>query len=298
MIAIDWGLTSFRAWRLRGDGGIAAALSAPRGIRGISPGGFAAALDELLSPWPGAAGEPALLCGMVGSRQGWAEAPYAPCPARAEDIAAALLPVPGRAGSFIVPGLSCRNAGVADVMRGEETQILGLLPALGPGAHTLCLPGTHSKWAVVEDGAVVSFRTAMTGELYGLMRTASTLAPVMPEDAGEDDAAFAAGVARAGASGGLSHHLFGLRAAALLGDRSPAALPAFLSGLLIGHEVAALAPASGHVHVIGAPALTARYRRALALLGRQGVAHGEETAAAGLAAIAAARGLSASGGLP
>lgn len=295
MIAIDWGLTSFRAWRLGADGGIAAALAAPRGIRGIAAGGFAAVLDELLSPWPGAAAEPALLCGMVGSRQGWAEAPYAPCPARAGDIAAALMPVPGRDGSFIVPGLSCRNDGVADVMRGEETQILGVMADLGPGAHTLCLPGTHSKWATVEDGAVVSFRTAMTGELYGLMRTASTLAPVMPEGAGEDDAAFAAGVARSGEAGGLPHHLFGLRAAALLGDRAADELPGFLSGLLIGHEVRALAsgtgPVLGTVHIVGAPALAGRYRRALALLGRESVAHGEEAAAWGLAAIAVVRGL-------
>ncbi len=295
MIAIDWGLTSFRAWRLGADGTIAAALAAPRGIRGIAAGGFSAALDELLSPWlspwPESRGEVLLLCGMVGSRQGWAEAPYAACPARAGDIAAALMPVPGREGSFIVPGLSCRNDGVADVMRGEETQILGVMAALGPGAHTLCLPGTHSKWATVEDGAVVSFRTAMTGELYGLMRTASTLAPVMPEGAGEDDAAFAAGVARSGEAGGLPHHLFGLRAAALLGDRAADALPSFLSGLLIGHEVRALATGTGPVHVVGAPALVARYRRALALSGRESIAHGEEAAARGLAAIAVARGL-------
>jgi 2-dehydro-3-deoxygalactonokinase len=299
MIAIDWGLSSFRAWRLGADGAVIAAMAAPRGIRGIGPGDFAGVLEELLSPWPGAREEPALLCGMVGSRQGWAEAPYAPCPARAEDIAAALMPVPGRQGSFIVPGLSCRNDGVADVMRGEETQILGLLPALGPGAHMLCLPGTHGKWAVVEDGAVVSFRTAMTGELYGLMRTHSTLAPVMPEGDGEgkgegdgeDDAAFAAGVARAGDAGGLTHHLFGLRAGVLLGDVAADRLPAFLSGLLIGHEVRALAPEGRLVHVVGAPALTGRYARALALLGRQSVAHGEETAALGLAAIAHARGI-------
>ncbi len=291
MIAIDWGLSSFRAWRLGAGGAITATLAAPRGIRGIAPGGFATALDEILTPWAGARDEAALLCGMVGSRQGWAEAAYAPCPARAEDIAAALLPVPGRAGSFIVPGLSCRNDGVADVMRGEETQILGLLPALGPGAHTLCLPGTHSKWAVVEDGAILSFRTAMTGELFGLMRTHSTLAPVMPEGESDDAAAFAAGVTRAGEAGGLPHHLFGLRASALLGDRQPGELPAFLSGLLIGHEIHGLAPGSGRVHVVGAPGLAGRYARALALLGRESVVHGEETAAHGLAAIAAARGL-------
>jgi 2-dehydro-3-deoxygalactonokinase len=288
MIAIDWGLSSFRAWRLGADGAVIGALSAPRGIRGLAREEFGPALETLLAPWPGALGEAGLLCGMVGSRQGWAEAPYLPCPARAEDIAAALLPVPGRLGWFIVPGLSCRTGGMADVMRGEETQIIGLLPTLGPGRHVLCLPGTHSKWAVVEDGAIVFFRTAMTGELYGLMRSHSTLAPVLPEGETDDPAAFAAGVARAAEPGGLPHHLFGLRAAALLGDRRAEELPSFLSGLLIGHEVLALAESAALVHVVGAAGLTGRYARALALLGRESRSHGEETAAHGLAAIARA----------
>ncbi len=281
MIAIDWGLSSFRAWRLGADGTVSAALARED---------FAGALEALLAPWPGALAEPALLCGMVGSRQGWAEAPYVACPARAEEIAAALMFVPGRAGSFIVPGLSCRNGGVAGVLRGEEAQILGLMPMLGDGRHALCLPGTHSKWAEVEDGAIVSFRTAMTGELFGLLRTQSTLSPLLDEGGGDDATAFAAGVARAGDAGGLTHHLFGLRAAALLGDFAPAALPSFLSGLLIGHEVAALAPAAGTVHVVGAADLAGRYARAAALRGLSAVTHGEETAAHGLFAIARARG--------
>jgi 2-dehydro-3-deoxygalactonokinase len=300
MLAIDWGLSSFRAWRLAGDGAITAGLAAPRGVNGLPRDGFAVALAELLSPWPGAASEPALFCGMVGSRQGWVEAPYAPCPARAADIAAALIPLPGRPGSFVVPGLSCRNGGVADVMRGEETQILGLLPLLGPGRHTLCLPGTHSKWAVVEDGAIVSFRTAMTGEVFALMRRQSTLAPLMPEgerDREDDHAAFAAGVARAAGPGGVTHHLFGIRAATLLGDMRAEAAASFLSGLLIGHEIVALAGAAGTagavgtVHVVGAASLAGRYARALDAAGHRPVIHGEESAAHGLAAIATARGM-------
>jgi 2-dehydro-3-deoxygalactonokinase len=292
MLAIDWGLSSFRAWRLAADGAVTATLTAPRGVNGLARDDFAATLAGLLSPWPGAAAVPALLCGMVGSRQGWVEAPYAPCPARAHDIAAALIPLPGRPGSFVVPGLSCRNGGVADVMRGEETQIVGLLSLLGAGRHTLCLPGTHSKWAVVEDGAIVSFRTAMTGELFALMRRQSTLAPIIPDGGGDDDHdAFAAGAARAADPGGLPHHLFGIRAGALLGDLRPEAAAAFLSGLLIGHEIAALATGAATVHVVGSPALTGRYARALAAAGHGPVIHGEECAARGLAAIAAARGI-------
>jgi 2-dehydro-3-deoxygalactonokinase len=295
MIAIDWGLSSFRAWRLGPDGAVLRQLAAPRGIRSVEPGGFAAALAALLTPWGEAAAGATLLCGMVGSRQGWAEAPYAACPARADDIAAALLPVPGAADAFIVPGLACRAGGVADVMRGEETQILGLLPRLGPGRHTVCLPGTHSKWAEVEDGTILSFRTAMTGELYGLMRSHSTLAPVLPADTPNDPPddweAFDAGLARAREPGGLSHHLFGIRAAALLGDRAAAALPSFLSGLLVGHETEGLAGGVGRVHLVGVPALTERYARALRQRGREPVIHGEEATVAGLAAIGRARGL-------
>lgn len=295
MIAIDWGLSSFRAWRLGDDGAPTAALAAPRGIRGIAREDFAGALDALLSPWAGATDDVILLCGMIGSRQCWAEAPYVPCPARPADIAGALLPLPGRDRAFIVPGLSCRNGGIADVMRGEETQLLGLLPALGDGTHRICLPGTHSKWAVVADGAIVSFRTAMTGEVFALMRTHSTLAPLMAEAeadaAAEDDDAFRAGLARAQTEGGLLSHLFGLRAASLLGDLPVRALPPFLSGLLIGHEIAALGAGEGPVHVVGARALVDRYARALSVSGRQAVRHGEETAAMGLWSIARARGL-------
>jgi 2-dehydro-3-deoxygalactonokinase len=291
MIAIDWGLSSFRAWRLAPDGSVRQHLAAGQGIRGVAAGEFPSALNALLAPWGGPGGEAMLLCGMVGSRQGWAEAPYAPCPARAEDIAAALLPVPNTAGAFIVPGLSCRVGAAADVMRGEETQILGLLPGLGAGRHTVCLPGTHSKWAEVEAGAILSFRTAMTGELYGLMRTHSTLAPVLPADAPDDWEAFDAGLDRAGEPGGLTHHLFGIRAAALLGDRAAAALPSFLSGLLVGDELAALGGGEGPVQLVGAPVLTERYARALRRSGRAPVVHGEEATVAGLAAIGRARGL-------
>jgi len=291
MLAIDWGLSAFRAWRLARDGTAEAHIAAPEGIRAVAPGGFPEALERLLSAWPDARSAPMLLCGMVGSRQGWAEAPYADCPARAEDIAARLLAVPGRPGAFIVPGLLCREGGAADVMRGEETQLIGLIPALGPGRHRVCLPGTHSKWAEVEDGAITRFRTAMTGELYALLRAHSTLAPVLPGDSAEDEAAFAAGLSRAAAPGGLLNHLFGVRAAALAGDRAASGLPSFLSGLLIGHEIAGLGAGGGPVHIVGTAALAARYAAALALAGRAAVVHGEAVTAAGLAAIARARGL-------
>lgn len=280
VIAVDWGITSFRAWRLAADGAVLDRTTGPSGIRSVADRDFAAVLDRAIGAWRPAT---VLMCGMIGSRQGWVEVPYVSAPAGLAAIAAALAPVPGIDRAWIVPGVS---QDPPDVMRGEETQILGVAAALGAGRHLLCLPGTHSKWAELEDGQVTGFRTAMTGEVFGLMRTHSILAPLIPEDAGDDAAAFEAGVARAREEGGLLHHLFGLRAGVLLGRLAPAALPSMLSGLLIGHEIAELSAEAREVHLVGSAALTGRYARALARFGITATTHGEETAAHGLFAIA------------
>jgi 2-dehydro-3-deoxygalactonokinase len=285
VIAVDWGLTSFRAWRLASDGTVQDSVSGPFGIRALADRDFATVLDRAVGVWRPA---PVLMCGMIGSRQGWVEAPYVAAPAGLAAIAAALAPVPGIDRVWIVPGVS---QDPPDVMRGEETQIVGVAGTLGPGRHVLCLPGTHSKWAVVEDGQVEGFRTAMTGELFGLMRAQSILAPLIPEDAGDDAAAFEAGVARAREEGGLLHHLFGLRAGVLLGRLAPAALPSMLSGLLIGHEIAGLAAETREVHLVGSAALAGHYARALARFGIAATTHGEEAAAHGLFAIAREAGI-------
>lgn len=285
MIAIDWGITSFRAWRLAPDGAVLDRVAGPFGIRAVANRDFAAVLDGAVGAWRPA---PVLMCGMIGSRQGWVEAAYVAAPAGLAAIAAALAPVPGMERTWVVPGISQEPP---DVMRGEETQIMGVAAALGPGRHVLCLPGTHSKWAVLEDGQVAGFRTAMTGEVFGLMRTRSMLAPLIPDDAGDDPAAFDAGVARAREAGGLLHDLFGLRAGVLLGRVAPAALPSMLSGLLIGHEIAELAAEASDVHLIGSAALNERYTRALAQFAIAATPHGEETAARGLFAIARQAGI-------
>lgn len=280
VIAVDWGITSFRAWRLAPDGAVLDRISGPFGIRSITDRDFAGVLERAVGAWRPA---PVLMCGMIGSRQGWVEAPYVTAPAGLAAIAAGLAPVPGMERTWIVPGVS---QDPPDVMRGEETQILGVAATLGPGRHVLCLPGTHSKWAVLEDGCVSGFRTAMTGEVFGLMRTQSILATLIPEDPSDDPAAFDAGLDRAREEGGLLHHLFGLRAGVLLGRLAPASLPSMLSGLLIGHEIAELSAEAQTVHLVGGAALTQRYARALAHFGITSTTHGEETAAHGLFAIA------------
>jgi 2-dehydro-3-deoxygalactonokinase len=285
MIAVDWGITSFRAWRLGPDGAVLDRVTGAFGIRSVPDRDFAAVLERAIGAWRPAT---VLMCGMIGSRQGWVEAPYVAAPAGLAALAGALAPVPGTDRAWIVPGVS---QDPPDVMRGEETQIMGVAAALGPGRHVLCLPGTHSKWAELEEGEVTGFRTAMTGEVFGLMRTQSILAPLVPEDAADDPAGFEAGVDRAREEGGLLHHLFGLRAAVLLGRLAPAALPSMLSGLLIGHEIVELSGEAQDVHLVGSAALTERYARALARFGIETTTHGEETAARGLFAIAREAGI-------
>jgi 2-dehydro-3-deoxygalactonokinase len=286
MIAVDWGTSSFRAYRLDGHGTILDTRSSSRGILTVADGRFAATLREEIGPWLDVERR-MLLSGMIGSRQGWREAPYVACPAGAEEIRAALIPLdfdwPGKA--WLAPGLSHRAQGVPDVMRGEEVQILGALPDLEGGSGLVCLPGTHSKWARVDAGRIVGFDTHMTGESFAVLRQHSILGRLMPpagQEQDPDDRAFAAGLARARAAGGLLHHLFGARSLGLMGDLPVAGLPAYLSGLLIGHELAATAAIPGAVHLIGSEALTERYSRALTLVGREPKPMAPDRAAAGL----------------
>ena len=267
MIAIDWGTTGFRAYRLRGDGAVAESRSASKGILAVPPGRFSAVLEEEVGDWITAGDAPIVMAGMVGSRQGWLEVPYVDCPAGVDEIAAAMRDVrwEGRR-AWIVPGLTSRDAaGVPDVMRGEETQILGALHALPAAGALVCLPGTHSKWARVERGRITGFSTCMTGEVYAVMKAHSILGRMMVEGAA-DAGAFADGVRRSGEPGGLLHHLFGVRTRGLTGELVPAAAASYLSGILIGHELRAARAGTDSVHVLGAPALTELYLGAARLL--------------------------------
>ena len=296
VIAVDWGTSSFRAYRLDDAGQVRQRLAAPMGILRVEDRDFAAALETQIGGWardrPHA---PIVMSGMIGSRQGWVETPYLPCPAGLDEIAAAMVRTPWRDGRevWIAPGLACRGeGGVPDVMRGEEVQILGALDALGPGRHRLCLPGTHSKWARVEDGRILAFRTHMTGEVYEVLRGHSILGRLMAKAEGEGEADgerwFDEGLSRAEAAGGLLHHLFGVRARGLMAEVPAEGLGAYLSGLLIGHEVAAAcANLAGKVHILGARRLSARYGAALARRGLAVVELDPEAVATGLSHLAA-----------
>jgi len=292
MIGIDWGTTSFRAYRLRGRA-VLDRVALPLGISSIAAGGFPRALEGAVAPWLADGERRILMSGMVGSRQGWVEAPYLPCPAATADLARALLPVPfGPAEVLLVPGLSAADpAGVPEVMRGEEVQILGALgtapgDAQGdmPKSTMVCLPGSHSKWARVAGGRVEGFSTHLTGEAFAALSGHTILGRLMQADAPSNPDAFRRGVLRSADPGGLLHHLFGVRTLSLF-DRLPeAAASSFLSGLLIGHEVRAAVPASP-VLLIGAPALCELYGQAITLCGGSATLADGEAAAQGLASI-------------
>ena len=296
MIAVDWGTSSFRAYRLGAAGEVLEQRSAAAGLLACQ-GAFEAVLAQQLRGWDDAM---ILMAGMIGSRNGWHEVPYVACPAGLEEIAAGMLEVaaaslPGQR-IFIAPGLSDRPAaGLPEVMRGEETQLLGLLDDLpGEGPHTICLPGTHSKWATVDGGLITAFHTAMTGELYAVLTQHSLLGALMDREAGasiDDEAAFALGVETSGLAGGLLSHLFSVRTRGLFGELSATRLPSYLSGLLIGHELQGLAGQRGQVHLIGGQALLRRYERALFLRGIEAQSHGEALTARGLHRLARSRAL-------
>ncbi len=289
MIGVDWGTSSFRAFRLRGQAIIDRHASAS-GILNIPDAGFADTLRAAIAPWLADGERHVLMSGMIGSRQGWQEAPYLPCPAGAAELARALAPVRfDGAQVLLAPGLMVEGA-VPEVMRGEEVQVVGALDgtgADGSGADaTACLPGSHSKWVRVAKGQVAGFNTHLTGEAFAALRGHTILGRLMQPGAAPDPDAFARGVARSGDPGGLLHHLFGVRTLGLTGGLADAAAASYLSGLLIGHEVRAAAPA-GTVHLIGDEALCGLYAQAIALCGGASQLCPPDAAARGLALIGA-----------
>lgn len=264
-IAIDWGTTNRRAYLIDAAGTVLHTERSARGLLAVPQGGFEAEIAAIRS----SLGDlPILLAGMVGSAKGWVTVPYLSCPAGLADLAAALHWVePSR--TAIVPGLS-DPAG--DVMRGEEVQLLGAVAAgLAPPDSLLCQPGTHCKWARMVDGEVAHFVTAMSGELFALLKDHSLLADFLKGEV-SDGAAFREGVA-AGLEGRLTSRLFGVRAAALLGQRSVEDSAAYTSGLLIGHDVGGEALTPGQqVHILADPHLGALYASAVRIAGGEPVA--------------------------
>lgn len=289
LLAIDWGTSSLRGARIAPDGRVLDERSCARGIMTVPAGGFEAVLEEHFGDWR-VDGSLTLVSGMAGSRQGWLEAPYCPCPAGFAELGGRLVwpdSMRPQAPLGIVPGLSCEDGGVPDVMRGEEIQIFGAMQLTGLQAGRFVLPGTHSKWAEVQDGRVLRFRTFMTGEFYALLRQHSILGRTLHAEAAFDPEAFLQGVDRARATGGLLHHAFSARTLSLFDRMDADALASYLSGLVIGAELQGQQPTPGEpVVLIGSETLTAHYALALDLLGVASTRLGAQATWAGLHALA------------
>lgn len=265
-VAVDWGTTNRRAYLIR-DGGVVETVRDGLGIKSVEAGGFEAAATAVRAQF---GNFPMLLAGMVGSNRGWSDAGYVPCPATLPELAAALHVVAERVA--IVPGVKSVSGARGDVMRGEEVQLLGAVAGgLAPGDALLCQPGTHCKWARMTDGALTGFSTAMTGEMFALLRDHALIGAAMQGGDVTDGPAFRDGVARAG-EGDLLTALFGVRPSSLLGLREDRDAAAYVSGLLIGGDVHAQVAAGQTVHVLADPALGALYAAAIDLVGGRTVA--------------------------
>jgi 2-dehydro-3-deoxygalactonokinase len=273
--AIDWGTTRLRLWLLDAAGEVIAGRRGDDGLTSAREAGFSAVLESHLAALGASETLPVVACGMVGSRQGWVEAPYVDTPARIDAILKGAAHVPGeRRDIRIVPGLAQRRTDAPDVLRGEETQLAGAgLPA--EGRHLACMPGTHSKWVEITDGAVAGFGTWPTGELFSLLATHSILRHSLgetPAKVDADNACFQQSCKTALAeSGDITARLFSIRAASLLQGLAPADAAATLSGLLIGAEIASAqrryGRPDGAITLIAAGALGLLYQCALDLAG-------------------------------
>ena len=286
MIAVDWGTTNRRAYVIGRNGELIDRFSDDQGVSAITAGNFPSAIADVRAKL----GQRAmLLAGMIGSNRGWIEAPYAACPAGLAELVAGVKRV-SALDAVIVPGLHYSNKTRDDVMRGEEVQLLGAVVAgLAPQNAVACHPGTHAKWAKLQDGAIMAFRTVMTGELFALLKTHSILAENLRKPVRVGDP-FAAGVRRSLDHGELTADLFGIRASSVLGRLADDDAGSYASGLLIGADIAAgleFAGGSEIIYLIGDPNLTTLYSAALREASRDSIEiDGEAAFLAGIRAVA------------
>lgn len=276
-IAVDWGTSNLRGWTLDHSGNVLASRSSPKGMGKLTREEFPAALAELLADIPLTEKTDVVVCGMAGARQGWLEAPYLEAPTDLSGLLkGAVHPESGsdKLNVSILPGV-CQKQGGDNVMRGEETQLLGLAATLPGYSGLVCMPGTHSKWALLDGTKIEHFTTAMTGEMFELLSTQSVLRHSLTGDQNgpERSDGFSAG-ARDGLDrpADLLGQLFRVRASALVSGRSAAWCAGYLSGLLIGTEIAANRHQIGNepVPLIGSHVLCSLYGQVLEMAGAAG----------------------------
>lgn len=295
LIAIDWGTSSFRAWLLGPGGEVRDEIPAGQGILTVPDGDFDAAFETALAPWLAEwPGLPVIASGMITSRNGWVETPYLPLPLDAQALAGALKPHvtnQGRKIHFVTGAVQNPDNGLPDVMRGEETEIIGHLSRSCATEGLFILPGTHSKWGRVRDGRLTSFDTCMTGEVFALLQQRSILGRLMTDGPASPEA-FWRGVEAGQSQGALLARLFSARSLALMDRLAGPHIADYLSGLLIGDEVAAgMSGQSAPVTVIGRGDLAERYRSALEQVGAEVTVAAPGMARAGLWKIAELAGM-------
>ena len=274
-IALDWGTTSFRAYHVDEQGSVLKQFASPEGILAVKDGAFEAVLESHIGGWDKAL--PVIASGMITSKQGWIERPYVECPAAPQDLAKAIYLHKAKSGRVVhfITGLHLKSASIGhDVMRSEEVQVFG---SLETGAQHFITPGTHSKWVDVVGDRIVNFATYMTGESFALWRNHSILGRLMSAD-GDDEAAFVRGVEKAFADpSALLHSLFSVRTFGLFEELKPEQLSSYLSGLVIGTEVAHATlkkSKSEKFIVLASPSIGQRYVCAIKMAGLD-VAYGD-----------------------
>ena len=301
-VAVDWGTSNLRVWGIGSGGRVLFARASAQGMATLAPDAYPRILADILAPDIAPAGRPidALICGMAGARHGWMEAPYLDAPADLGTLAGAAVTAsePGaRLCARILPGVCQRGGGVEDVMRGEETQLLGLTTLVPHFSGIVCMPGTHCKWVVLSGRRVQRFATVMTGELFDVLRAHSVLRHACtgsgqgPDHAEGFNIGLVAGV---DAPQRLPAMLFKVRAGALLSARTPDWCAGYLSGLLIGAEIGAqrewIGSGSGDLALVGSTGLVELYAQAMAKVGKQAlIIDGHAASLAGLMAARQAR---------
>lgn len=288
MIVVDWGTTNLRVFACSSDGTILNRAQSTQGIKTVPAGSYPEVLASMIKKLGMSSNLPIFVCGMAGAKGGWLEAPYCQAPLALEDLADHLTPLPDGLNGYLLPGAKAASAdGTSDVMRGEEIQVFGGMSRLGIRDAVLCLPGTHSKWVRVRDGQIVGFATFMTGELFQAL---SHTILACDTDAAHDPEAFGIGLeASVDADYGLLHRLFSARTQVLDAVLEPGQVSAYVSGLLLGHELAESASfrePGDAVVLIGAETLCHRYREALAHFDTECILlESSDTACAGVAAL-------------
>ena len=269
LITADWGTSSFRAFLVGGNAEVFEKKQAPLGIMKVENKDFAGIFTQLLKDWlSNYPNIPVLMSGMIGSEQGWSLAPHVKLPAGNKELAAALHPVrisTGRTG-YIIPGLkTVGSSGIHDIMRGEETQIVGGFKNKWTNECVLCLPGTHSKWVILKDGVVTNFQTSMTGEVIDVLAGNSILSRLMEDHNIGLNESFAKGINRSIEIGGLLHHLFAVRSQGFIGKVPKRDLKTYLAGILIGHEIKGMMeiyPKLDSITIIGGAKVLKIYEKA------------------------------------